>query len=483
VSDSTYDQPGGSGTKSVRWSAVGLAGRQGLTILLSIVLANLLGPEAFGIIAQATVYMALTSLLLDQGISAALISSKSVHRVVAGAATTVNILLALVFGASTLVFAYPISVFFSTPELVGVLWVLGMGLVLKAFAVVPRMLAARQMSFRSQAIADIAGTIAGGTVALLGAHIGWGYWALVWQVIATDLVTAVILIVLVRPPRPNFKLNLLRETLGFSSRVMTGNLISFTVQNIDTVLIGRYMSALSVAYYSLAYRVLTTPVQMIGQVVTRVLFPAISRARHRDQPVAPLIYRSVQSISLISFPLMAFIAVSSRQSVPIVLGDEWLAVIPILAIFAISGARQSVTTINTSVMMGMGRADITLKFSFVAAAVQVSGIVIGLQYGIVGVAVGFTVAGFALTPVICVLQKRIASFEYRHQALAVLPAIHASVWSSGAYLLFTYAPMPAFATLALGGLIFVVVYAAILLIAHRRTFQDAMGNVRSIIGR
>ena len=482
MSESTYDESGGSGTRSVRWSAIGLAGRQGLGILFSLILANILGPESFGIIAQATVYMSLTSLLLDQGISAALISAKSVNRRLAGAATTLNLLLALVLGASTLVFASPVAAFFSTPELVHVLWVLGLCLWLKALAVVPRMLAARSMTFRSQAVADISGTLAGGALALFGASQGWGYWSLVWQVVAADIVIAALLIIFIRPPLPNAHIRLLRDTLGFSSKVLAGNFVSYTVQNIDTIVIGRFMSSLSVAYYSLAYKVLTTPVQMIGQVVTRVLFPAISRARHRGQAIAPLIFRSAQSISLASFPLMALIAVSSSDSVPLILGEEWLPVIPILTIFAVSGARQSITTINTSVMMGMGRADITLRFSFLAGAVQITGILIGLQFGIIGVASGFTLAGFVLTPVICYLQKKIAGFGYRQQILSVWPALHASAWGAGGYAAFALTTVPPIVHLIVGGTIFVAVYVLALRGFHRSTFSSGLRNVRSILG-
>jgi len=483
VKVSSYaDNPGASGSQGVKWSTIGTAGKQIVMVLFSILLARVLGPSAYGIVAQAIVLMTLMSLLLDQGVSAALISSPKVSSQLAGAASSLNLLLALVLAGATIAFALPIANFFETEELVHILWVLSIAIVLKALAIVPRMLLSRSLNFRAQAVADLSAAIVGGVSALGLALNGWGFWALVAQIIIVDGLTAVMLLIAARPPLPNGRLDLLRETAGFSTRVFASNLIAYTVQNLDNVLIAKFLGTGSLAYYSLSYRVLTTPVQMAGQVVTRVLFPAVSRIRHSGGDVTAVIARSAQSISLLTFPAMALVAASANQSVPLLLGAQWIPAAPVLSILAIGGARQSVTTLNSAVMMGMGRADVALKFSLVAAFVQISGIIVGLQFGIIGVAAGLTVAGFVVTPIICVLQKRIALFQYRRQWSAVAPAIGGSLVAAVVYTLTGLVISSDLLHFLLGTVAGLGAYVGVLVVFHRSTWEDLIRNVRSVSG-
>jgi PST family polysaccharide transporter len=478
-----YATTSGSGSRSVFWSAISVAGRQGLLLAFSLLLARILGPDAYGVIAQAAIFISLSTLLMDQGITAALINSKSVARTQIGAASGLNLSLGALLAVAAVCAASPLADFFKTPELSLVLIVLGVGLLLKAIAVVPRMMLVRAFDFKSQAVLDVAATLTGGVAGVIGALVGADYWALVVQILVTDALTALFLTLRARPPLPNLRFTTLWSTMGFSSKVLFSNLISYTVQNLDSILIARTMSTQSLAYYSLAYRVLTTPTLLVGQVVTRVLFPAMSRVLHTGGDAAALIAKSTQTISLLTFPGMALIAVSAPVTVPLVVGEAWLPVVPILVVFAIGGARASVTTVNTSVVMGLGRADIMLRFSLLAAVTQIAGIVIGLQWGILGVAVGFTVAGFVLTPVICAIQKRIASFGYRAQLASVLPALHATLWLIGGYLLIQWISGTSVLAIVAAFAGSLAVFVAVIRILHKTTWFSVRSNALRILGR
>jgi PST family polysaccharide transporter len=483
VSGVDYARSGASGSRSVFWSALSVGGRQILLLLFSLLLARLLGPDAYGVLAQAAIFISLSTLLMDQGVTAALINAKSITRRQMGAASGLNLVVGAALLVVSLLIAEPVASFFRTPELAQVLVVLGCGLLLKALAVVPRMMLVRAFNFRAQAGIDVLATVIGGAAGVSGALGGMDYWALVLQIIVTDVLIACGLVVVARPPLPNWRWGELRASMGFSTRVLLSNLISFSVQNLDTVLIGRTMSTQSLAYYSLAYRVLTTPIQLVGQVVTRVMFPAVSRLLHNGGDVPALVARSVQTISLLTFPAMAMIAVTAPVSVPLVLGEQWAPAIPVLMIFAIGGARQSVTTVNTSVMMGMGRSDISLKFSLVAAATQLTAIVVGLQGGIIGVAVAFTAAGFLLTPLISVIQKRVAGFGYRHQLSALLPAMHATLWLVVVYETTVLLFGTSLVTASVGAMVAFMCYLGVIRLVHHATWRGAIANAKAILGR
>lgn len=473
------DAPGGSGSTSVRWNAIALVGRQGVILIASVVLARLLGPTAYGIVAQANVYIALTTLLLDQGLTAALISQKKISRDTAGAAATVNLGLAVVFILITVPLAGPVASFLNTPELTQVLPVLALGLIVKSIAIVPRMLLMRTLNFKSIAASDVTSAVLGGVLGIAAALVGFGYWSIVIQLIASDVLAAIILYVAARPPFPNLRLRALGSSIGFGTRVFAGNLISFTSRNIDNVMVGKFFGSEQLGYYSLAYRVLLTPVQMVGLVVTRVLFPAISRVRENHAEVSRLILRSTRGISFLAFPLMAFIAVSAHDTIGFFLGESWLPAVVVLQVLSVTGARQAVTTVNAPVLLGMDRSDIHLKFNIGAAIIQVAGMVAGLPWGIFGVALGYTIAGILLTPVIFLLQKRLVGMSYRSQLSAIAPALHASLWALVPYVVLYAVPLLPILRIAIGGVLGLAVYVLVLRLVHpavwRSIVKDGVG--------
>ncbi|MFT4050808.1 MAG: lipopolysaccharide biosynthesis protein [Microbacterium sp.] len=477
----SYDDAGRSGSHGVKWNAIALIGRQSLILVFSVVLARVLGPQAYGIIAQASIYIALTTLLLDQGLTAALISKKSVTRSTASAATTVNLALAFALLAVTAVLAAPIATFFATPELRVVLMVLAGGLVLKAAAIVPRMLLMRQMKFTAIAVADVGGSLAGGAAGVVAAIGGLDYWALVIQLVVSDLFAAAVLVVAARPPGPSLRLAVLRDDLGFSVRVFFGNFVSFASRNVDNILIGRFFGADALAYYSLAYRVLLTPVQMVGQVVTRVLFPAIARVSSDVPQIGALIVRSTSAIALLAFPAMAFVAVSAPDAVPLILGTAWAPAIPVLQVLAITGARQAVTSVNGAVLLGLGLAKTHLRFNILAAAVQILGMAAGVPWGIFGVATGYTIAGIILTPVIFWLQVKHAGLSWRTQVKALVAPFNATLAASATYLVLSLSPLDGAALLVCGLACGVLVYAGVLWFFYRDDFRRMTREARAIV--
>lgn len=482
--DFSYSTPAHStGSQSLKWSVIGLVGRQGVVSVVAIALARLLGPEAYGVVAQATIYITLTTLLLDQGVAAALTSMGELSRRAVGAAASLNIFLAVVLGGATYGLAPAVSSFFSEPSLVPILRVLGIGLVLKAIAIVPRMLLARVLNFRAIALSDCAGALLGGVVAIALALRYESYWALIAQTVGMDLVVALLLVWRARPPVPNLAVSEVPRILAFGGRVFASNALAFAASNSDSTLIGRSFGPSALAPYSLAYQVLKLPVLMTGQMISRVLLPIVARRRHLGMQLDDLVGRAIRGVSAITFPLMTLFAVSAPLLVPTVLGPGWSDAIPLIAIFALSGARQSITTLNTPILFGLGHAGKQLRFSVVAATTQVCAIVIGLNWGVVGVAVGYTTAGFLLGPLSAYYLRSLAGLSYVDQFKSVAAAGHSCAWMALAYFAVSM-PLNVSdgARLALGVAAASTVYLLVMRFGHssnwRIIYRDVMGAVK-----
>jgi hypothetical protein len=132
-------------------------------------------------------------------------------------------------------------------------------------------------------------------------------------------------------------------------------------------------------------------------------------------------------------------------------------------------------------MKALGLASLNLRFEILSTSVQVAGIVIGLQFGLLGVALGYLIAGVALTPVILVLQRRITGTPVRAQLGSLLPAVHVSVWGVVAYAAVSLAPLPVWATLVLGTVAFAVALSGAAAIAHRRWAREVLSRGRSLL--
>ncbi len=466
----TPGRPGGL-AGAFGWSAFSVVGRQASQVVFALYLASLIGPAKFGVVSAATVYATLTTLVLDQGLSAALIQRPRLEPEVAGTVATFNIAMGVTLAAATFGLAPLVASFFAAPELTQLLRVLGVGLLLKAVAINPRAMLMRGIRFQAIAVSDVLGGVLGAVAGVVAAMHGAEYWALAWQVLVTDAVVAIVLLATNTGGRPNFQVRGVAELLPFSLRIFGARSLAFLSRNSDNILVGRYLGVGQLSAYALAYRALSMPVQLVGQTVSRVTFPALSRMSEERKPLGPTVLRITELLAVASVIPMAFVAVAAPELVHVVLGPEWDAAIPVLSILAIAGARETVVQVTHSLMRALGRGRLILWYEVGATACQLAGIAIGLAWGIVGVATGFLVAGLLLTPVLLTIQYRLTGITLAQQTATVWPFVHAVSWAAGVYLLIRWAGAGDRLTLIGGLFAYVLVAISVLWIAHRPTVR------------
>ena len=262
---------------SVKWAIVQVVGATGGRLVFTLILARFLGPDDFGIVAQAMIYITLAMLLLDQGFGAALVQRRDLHPADARSVATLNLVLSVGLMIVTLVCAPLVADFFRTPELTAVLRVLGIGLVLKGLAIVPLMMTRRAFEFRELALLQTSAVMIAGIVSLVSVTAGAGYWALVVQTLVGDGLVLLGLFVLQGLPRFGIHGRSLHGMFRFSIPLLASQLLSFVGYNADNIVIGRVLGATALAYYALAFRLQRFPLQVIGSAVNDVSLPIFSR--------------------------------------------------------------------------------------------------------------------------------------------------------------------------------------------------------------
>ena len=417
---------------SLRWNSVGTTGREGMRVLFSLILAAWLGPKNFGIVGQAAVYTALTSLFIDQGFSAALIRLKRITRAHEASVFVITVVAAGSVAVMTYLLAPAVAAFFRTPELTAILRVLAVGTLMKGFMVVPHALLVREMRFRFLATAELSGTLASGAAGLAAALLGAEYWSLVIMLMAYDVWTLVAYLGGAGRPAFRWTREAFRDVFSFSLNMMGAQLVNYASRNLDNVIIGRVLGPSALAFYSLSYRVMMLPIQNLARVVTRVTLPMYARLQDDRARLAREYVLGTQMLAVASFPPMIALIVIAPVAIPTLLGPEWEPAVVPMQILAFTGMRQTASTLGSTIIAACGRADWQFRFSLFSAAVVVASFFIGVNWGVVGVAAAYTIVSAFLMPILAVMVGKLIPVSFGAWLRALLPAASSGLVAAAA---------------------------------------------------
>lgn len=468
---------------ATRWSMVGIISRQGVRFLFTLILARVIGPDEFGVAAQALIVVTFITLFLDQGIGAALVQRKQLTGGVIGAAFTLNVSTTLLAAAGTFLLAGTLAAFFRTDALVAVMHLLALNVLAMGLEVVPRALLQRHLRFRTVALVELTGSVVGFAAGLVALAISESYWALIIHLLVADTVCTLLLTVAAgRHPLigtwGDFK-----SLVRFSLQVLGFGLVNYGARNADSILVGRYLGVEPLALYSLAYRTLMVPVVALSQVTNRVALPIYARLQDDRQRAVRAYLESTGLIAVLAFPMMVTTIVLAPVGVPVIFGSAWVGAVVPIQILAVTGMRQSVQSTIGPVLLGHGRADLQLRWGIVSSTVYVLSFVIGLRWGIVGVAAAYTVAGFLLGPFSFAIVRRILPFHLRAYWQTLRPAIVGSLALATASGLVTVGlqalGVPGLIVVALGTVVAVAAYTLCL----RMMFPETLRGIRNAIVR
>jgi O-antigen/teichoic acid export membrane protein len=425
-------------SQGVRWGVIASIATQVGRFAFVAALMRLLGPENFGIVGQATVYITITYIFLHLGTAATIIQRPQLEEAEAGSAWWINVVLGSVLASLTLVTAPILADFFRTEQLTAVLRVLSICFVLKAMAVVPMALLYRGMRFRSLGIVEIVSTLLGGALAVVAAANGAGYWALVVQTVAMDTIYLTALFWIGGRPELAWSAPAARRLWSFSSRVMGSELVRYMSENSDKFLIARFLGATSLGFYSLAYRVLQLPLLMMEQ-GGRVILPTFSRIQDDRERLARVFLRMSESVALAVCPLMTLTILCAPVAVPVVFGEAWAPAVVPLQLLAAMTIQYLIFSISGSVVLAVGHADWEFRWSLFTMAIALISFGVGINWGITGVAAAYLIMGLVLSPIRFIIIQRVIPISAWGYLRSLTPAVASSAALCGAWLLVTAA--------------------------------------------
>ena len=382
-----------SAISNARWLTLSQGSRVIMQLISLFVLSRLLQPSEYGLLAMATVATNFAFLLRDMGTAAAVVQKENLTEETTSSVFWLNVGMG-VFLTLALIIASPLlAAYFRIDRLAPVLCLLSIVFPITSASAVHQALLERRSGFQTVARIEIISSLVGLTVAITLAFLGYGVYSLVWNTLASAICSSVQLWT-TSPWRPKKIWNNaeLRSLWGFSGNLTGFNFINFFARNADSMVIGRVLGSIQLGIYAQAYKVMMFPLQSMSYVVGRALFPVMSRQQTEREKMGQLYFRSIRLIATLTAPMMAGLWLLREPFVLIALGDQWGKVPMVLAWLAPVGFLQSLISTTGSVFMATGRTDLMMRLGLLGSVLQVGSFLIGVQWGIEGVACCYLIA-------------------------------------------------------------------------------------------
>jgi len=383
----------------VAWKAGSQLTLQVSRMVVALILARLLTPEDWGLAAMVLVFSGVAVVFTDSALGTALIQRRRIVEEDRSTVfwTSVGIGLALMLAG--IAFAGPLASFYGEAEVAPLFAVLSVTFLVNAAGATQQALLVREMRFRRLELRQIAATVVGAAVGVAVAVAGYGAWAIVAQLLAEALVSTALLWYLAEWwPSATFSLASLRRLGGFAGNVFGENLLYQVGRNLGNLLIGRVLGAPALGLYALATNIVLVPFSRIAGPLQQVFFPAFSQMGDDRPRMADTWIRATRLVGLISIPALVGLAIVAPDFVDVVLGPKWVDATRVIQILAVVGLIQSLQTLCGEVLLALGRANWLLRFTALWFLASLASFVVGVQWGVTGVAACYALATILVEP-------------------------------------------------------------------------------------
>ncbi|MEW6269260.1 MAG: oligosaccharide flippase family protein [Thermodesulfobacteriota bacterium] len=383
----------GQVVSGVKWSAIAFYSDSLLRLGISVVLARLLSPAEFGVVALAMSLVGVLALVQESGLSAALVQ----HRGAVDAAATAALYLTSLAGVALAVatwFASPwVAGFLEQPQLAPVLAALSLLFLLHGVAHAPKALLQREMSFQGLAAARIASTIVYGASAGGLALAGYGVWSLVLANLAAEaaLTAGCWLICPWRPGSARFDVAAARELASFGRNILGANVLALLRDKLPVLVIGKLLGAELVGLFWMAQRWAALPIEGVTFVVSRVSYPAFARLREDRAGFAAGYARTLEAILLIATPVAFGLALVAEPLIATMYDARWQGAALLLAILAFYGLFHAVASSTGEVFKAAGAPRLVLIYALLYT------VLLAVLLGVLGAVLGLAGAALAMT--------------------------------------------------------------------------------------
>ena len=402
-------------TEGVKADLKGLLVRSGSYMILShacqfvvglatvMILARLLTPRDFGLLAMAEALTRLVNKVRSFGLPAATAQKDSIDHEIMSGLFWLNVKLNVVLALIIIIVAPVLSWFFKEPDLIGALLVLATGILVLGVTNLQLGLLSRQMRFGTISLIELVAILSGSVLGIVLAFLGMGFWALVFQQAAMMFIQAAgFWWCCDWRPRP-FSSNRqstsanFRSMWSFGRQVTYGKILLYFGEDFFRFIIGRFSGASALGLYQVSYRWSIFPFRMIYIPLTSVVVSTLSRIYSEVERYRQYFQKILLAVFTLAFPAFAYFFIEARQSILVLLGPQWLDAVPLFKILVLAAAARGVTRVTKWIYLSEGRPEGRTQWLLIATPITLIAVSIGIKWGVSGVAIGYMLATCVLT--------------------------------------------------------------------------------------
>ncbi|MDB5342811.1 MAG: rane protein involved in the export of O-antigen and teichoic acid [Schlesneria sp.] len=452
-----------------------------LKLTTTAILARLLTPEDFGIVAMVTVITGFAELFKDAGLSTATVQRQNITQGQVSALFWINVVISCLIAALTALMAPAIAWVYREPRLLAVTLVLSVTIIFGGLAVQHQALLRRNLRFKELAIIEVSSMFLGLVVAVVMAYLNFHYWALIGMTAMTAFATAVLSTMISgwRPGLPRRNTGV-RPMLRFGGGLAAFNVLSYVNRNADNMVAGMVLGSTALGLYSRAYTLMLMPFYHINTPLTGIVVPTLSRLQSEPRKYAAVYLEMLALLACVSTPIVALLFVAAEDVIALFLGSEWKQAVPLFRYLAPAALCGTFSVAPYWLCVTLGRSNISLRWGLVSAPAMLATFIVGAQFGIEGLAIGFSTSWLFLLVLFIWMACTDSPIAPRQVLLTAAPPLLASVATAALCMLLNGSGYTAVSTpivgLAINTAMFIPVYCGLIFMmpSTRATARKAM---------
>lgn len=449
-------------TKSgLLWSSIERFSNQGVQFLFSIMLARLLAPSDYGIVAMVVIFFAIAQTFVNSGFSSAIVRKK--NRTEADLSTCFYFNILVGFGFYILLFLCSpfIADFYDQPILSPIVKISGLTVLINSLCIVQQAQFTIRIDFKTQAKVTLTSTVISGILGILLAYLGYGVWALVWQGVIGSFIRMLLLWLFSKwRPRESFSKDSFHYLFGYGSKLLASGLLDTTYNNIYPIVIGKFYSPAQLGNFSRAQGWASLPSSNITDILQRVTFPVLTEMQDDDERLATNYRKLLRLSAFVVFPLMMLLAAVASPLVRVVITSKWDACVPYLQIICFAMMWYPIHAINLNLLQVKGRSDLFLRLEIIKKVVGVSVMCVTIPLGVTAMCFGMVFTSINALFINTYYTGKLINVGYLTQMKDLLPIIfisllvgacaYASTW------LFSTEWIKLFMAVVIGGIMYLI---------------------------
>lgn len=406
------------------WRFAERCGAQGVSFIVSIVLARMLEPSVYGITALVTVFTSFLNIFIDSGMGTALIQKKDSDDLDFSSVFYFNMVICVFLYFIVFLCSPLIAGFYKMAELTNIIRILGLTLIVSGLKNIQMSYVSKHLLFKKFFFATLGGTIGAAIIGIFLAFFGYGVWALVIQGLFNNVIDTIILWVTVRwRPKKMFSLERLRGLFSYGWKLLVSSLLENVYENLRTLIIGKKYSTADLALYNRGQIFPNVIVSNVNTSINSVLLPTMSKVQDSREDVKNITRRAIKTSTYIMMPFMVGLAVCAEPIISLILTDKWLPAVFFMRIFCFSYAFWPIHTANLNAIKAMGRSDLFLKLEIAKKVVGLIAILFTMWISVEAMAYSLFATSILSQIINSFPNKKLLKYGYRSQLMDMMPQI------------------------------------------------------------